>query len=152
MSINPGMMTSATDDWATPQYLFDYLNRIYKFDLDVCASDTNYKCANYFTIDSNGLKQDWKGSCFMNPPYGRGIGDWMKKAYESSLQGAVVVCLVPARTDTAWWHNYAIKGRIEYMRGRVKFGAATNSAPFPSAIVVFTPPLTPAQGGNYADK
>ena len=73
----------------------------------------------------------------MNPPYGREIGAWMKKAYESSLQGAMVVCLVPARTDTKWWHDYAIKGEIEFIRGRLKFGKSKNSAPFPSAVVVF---------------
>ena len=73
----------------------------------------------------------------MNPPYGRGIGLWMKKAYESSLQGVKVVCLVPARTDTAWWHDYAMKGDIEFLRGRLKFGNAKNCAPFPSAIVIF---------------
>ena len=73
----------------------------------------------------------------MNPPYGRVIGHWMKKAYEESLSGAKVVCLVPSRTDTAWWHDYAMKGQIEFIRGRLKFGDAKNSAPFPSAIVIF---------------
>jgi len=75
----------------------------------------------------------------MNPPYGREIGIWMKKAYESSLLGAKVVCLVPARTDTRWWHEYAMKGEIEFIKGRLKFGDAKNSAPFPSAVVVFNP-------------
>ena len=84
-----------------------------------------------------GYRTEWRGVCWMNPPYGRTIGNWMKKAYESSLEGATVVCLVPARTDTGWWHNYAMKGDIEFIKGRLKFGGSKNSAPFPSAVVVF---------------
>jgi len=83
------------------------------------------------------VTKDLSGVCWMNPPYGREIGLWMKKAWESSLSGATVVCLVPARTDTKWWHDYAMKGEIEFIRGRLKFGNATNSAPFPSAVVVY---------------
>lgn len=130
--------SSATDDWATPQHLFDDWNSVYKFDVDVCASPTNAKVAKYFTKEQDGLAQDWGNQrCWMNPPYGREIGKWMKKAYESSKQGATVVCLVPARTDTAWWHDYAAKGTVHFLRGRLKFGNAKNSAPFPSAVVVF---------------
>jgi phage N-6-adenine-methyltransferase len=129
--------SSKTDMWATPQDFFDRYNAKYKFTLDVCASPENAKCANYFTEQDDGLAQEWKGVCWMNPPYGRTIGKWMKKAYESSQKGATVVCLVPARTDTAWWHDYAVKGQIEFIRGRLKFGGSANSAPFPSAVVVF---------------
>jgi hypothetical protein len=85
----------------------------------------------------DGLQQKWKGVCWMNPPYGKEIKKWMKKAYESSLEGATVVCLVPSRTDTKWWHEYAMKGEIEFIKGRLKFGGSKNSAPFPSAVVVF---------------
>lgn len=123
--------------WETPQWLFDELDSEYRFWLDVCATEENTKCTAYFSKDVDGLKQPWKGKCWMNPPYGREIGKWMKKAYESSLNGAVVVCLVPSRTDTAWWHEYAMKGKIQFLRGRLKFGGHKNSAPFPSAIVVF---------------
>ena len=129
--------SSATDLWATPQAFFDKQNAIYGFTLDVCATADNAKCARYFTADDNGLAQPWHGVCWMNPPYGRTIGLWMRKAYESSLTGATVVCLVPSRTDTRWWHDYAMKGQIEFIRGRLKFGNAKNSAPFPSALVVF---------------
>lgn len=129
--------SSKTDLWATPQDFFDRYNAQYKFELDVCASAENAKCQRYFTIENDGLSQDWHGVCWMNPPYGREIYNWMKKAYESSLNGAIVVCLVPARTDTKWWHEYAMKGHIEFIRGRLKFGNAKNSAPFPSAVVVF---------------
>jgi phage N-6-adenine-methyltransferase len=131
------MFSSLTDQWATPQGVFDLLNAEFGFGLDVCALPENAKCRRYFTPKLDGLKQVWKGTCWMNPPYGREIVDWMKKAYESSLQGATVVCLVPARTDTAWWHDYAAKGEIRFVRGRLRFGSASSSAPFPSAIVVF---------------
>jgi len=129
--------SSKTDLWATPQKFFDKYDAIFNFTLDVCATKDNAKCAAYYTIEDNGLSQSWAGVCWMNPPYGREIGVWMKKAYESSLQGATVVCLVPSRTDTKWWHDYAMQGQIEFIKGRLKFGDAKNSAPFPSAIVVF---------------
>lgn len=141
MAINAGMMSSATDQWATPQELFDDLDSIYHFTLDVCASDWNAKCDRYFDEEQNGLAQEWVGTCWMNPPYGRTIKEWVKKAYESAGNGTTVVCLIPARTDTAWWHDYVMKGDITFLRGRVKFVSQTNdkdqSAPFPSAIVVF---------------
>ena len=129
--------SSKTDLWATPQKFFDRYDAVYRFTLDVCADKDNAKCANFYTVEDNGLIQPWQGVCWMNPPYGREIGAWMKKAHESSLKGATVVCLVPARTDTKWWHDYAMHGQIEFIKGRLKFGNAKNSAPFPSAIVVF---------------
>lgn len=129
--------SSATDLWATPQEFFDKYNAVYGFTLDVCANADNAKCANFFTIVDDGLAQEWAGVVWMNPPYGRTIKEWMRKAYESSLKGCTVVCLVPSRTDTAWWHDYAVKGDIEFIRGRLKFGGHKNSAPFPSAVVVF---------------
>jgi phage N-6-adenine-methyltransferase len=130
--------SSATDLWSTPQDFFDKQNAIYGFTLDVCATAANAKCARYFTEADDGLAQPWQGVCWMNPPYGRAIGLWMRKAHESHLTGATVVCLVPSRTDTRWWHDYAMKGQIEFIRGRLKFGNAKNSAPFPSALVVFS--------------
>jgi len=129
--------SSKTDLWATPQEFFDKYNALYEFNLDVCANKDNAKCSKFFSIEDNGLEQEWIGSCWMNPPYGREIIHWMRKAYESSLCGATVVCLVPARTDTKWWHGYAMKGDIEFIKGRLKFGGSKNSAPFPSAVVVF---------------
>ena len=132
--------TSNRQDWATPQFLFDGLNAEFRFEVDVCANAENAKCKRFFSEQDNGLSQDWNGVCWMNPPYGRTIGLWMKKAFESSLNGALVVCLVPARTDTTWWHKYAMRGEIRYLRGRLKFGESENSAPFPSAIVIFRPP------------
>ena len=131
--------SSKTDLWATPQEFFDKYNALYGFNLDVCANQDYAKCSNFFSIEDNGLEQEWRGSCWMNPPYGREIIHWMRKAYESSLCGATVVCLVPARTDTKWWHEYAMKGDIEFIKGRLKFGNSKNYAPFPSAVIVFAP-------------
>lgn len=129
--------SSKTVVWSTPDDFYQKYNRIFNFTLDVCANSENAKCEKFFTEETNGLLQQWTGSCWMNPPYGRTIGHWMKKAYESSLLGATVVCLVPARTDTRWWHDYAMKGEIEFIKGRLKFGGCKNSAPFPNAVVIF---------------
>ena len=130
--------SSATDLWATPQDFFDQQNVLHgPFDIDVCADVTNAKCAKFFDKAVDGLSQQWTGKCWMNPPYGRDIGKWMKKAKESAVAGAMVVCLVPARTDTKWWHDYAMSGDIVFIRGRLKFGGSKNSAPFPSAVVIF---------------
>ena len=131
--------SSKTDLWYTPEDFYEKYNSVYNFETDVCATHENAKCENYYTQEVDGLLQDWQGVCWMNPPYGRTIGKWMKKAYESSLNGATVVCLVPARTDTNWWHDFAMKGEIEFIKGRLKFGGSKNSAPFPSAVVVFKP-------------
>ena len=131
-------MSSNTDLWATPQWLFDSLNSHYQFTLDVCALPENAKCKKYFSPDVDGLKQKWEGICWMNPPYGREIKKWVKKAYESAKDGAVVVALLPARTDTAWFWDYVIhKAKIEFIKGRLKFGDGKGSAPFPSMIVVW---------------
>ncbi len=132
--------SSERNDWETLQGFFDKLNEEFHFDLDVCATSENAKCKKYYSPEEDGLKQEWKGVCWMNPPYGREIGKWMKKAYESAVTGATVVCLVPARTDTAWWFDYCAKGEIRFIRGRLKFGGSKNAAPFPSANIVFSPP------------
>lgn len=129
--------SSASSEWITPQSFFDKYNSIYHFTLDVCATAENAKCEKYFTKEQDGLLQEWTGVCWMNPVYGREIGLWMKKAYESALEGATVVCLIPSRTDTIWFQDYAMKGDIEFIRGRLKFSGHKNSAPFPSAVVVF---------------
>ena len=131
--------SSATDEWATPQDFFDKLAATYQFTTDVCATKENAKCADFYTKEDNGLTKDWDGTCWMNPPYGRNIKYWVKKAYESARDnGAIVVCLLPARTDTSWWHDYVLPyGEVTFVRGRLKFGGAKNSAPFPNAIVVF---------------
>ena len=140
--------SSQTDLWATPQEFFDRLNSEFNFQTDVCANDENAKCEKYFTAQDDGLSKQWQGSCWMNPPYGRHIGAWMKKAFEESKSGSTVVCLVPARTDTKWFHNIACKGKILLLKGRVKFidpeNSDKNSPPFPSMLVVYDKKIKPS--------
>ena len=132
--------SSETNEWSTPIDLYNSLDEIYNFTLDPCSTKENAKCDKFFTIEDDGLKQDWSNEIvFMNPPYGREIKDWVKKAYEESLKGATVVCLIPSRTDTKYWHDYIFpySSEITFLKGRLKFGNSKNSAPFPSAIIVF---------------
>jgi len=126
-----------SDEWSTPDDLFAELNQIFHFDLDACASAENAKCETFFTKEQDALQQRWRGTVWMNPPYGRKIASFMQKALEESRVGATVVCLVPSRTDTAWWHRYAKRGQVIFLKGRLKFGGSKTSAPFPSAIVIF---------------
>lgn len=135
MTINKVLYSSESEVWETPQDLFNRLNDEFHFDIDVCATPENAKCSKFFSPLDDGLSQDWQGVCWMNPPYGKKIGVWMKKAMEAKT---TVVCLVPSRTDTKWWHDYAMKAdEIRFIKGRLKFGNSKNSAPFPSAIIVF---------------
>lgn len=139
------MFSSATDMWATPQDFFDKLHAHFRFETDVCAIPSNAKCANFYTPEDDGLRQEWKGVCWMNPPYGRAIGSWVEKAYrDAKKNGATVVCLLPARVDTRWWHDYCAKGEVYFVKGRLKFGDSRDSAPFPSAVVVFRPLVSDA--------
>jgi phage N-6-adenine-methyltransferase len=133
------LFTSATDEWPTPQSLFDSLDRLFHFSLDPCATPENAKCKKYFTKEIDGLKQDWRGLVvFCNPPYGREVGKWTRKAYEASQAGALVVLLIPARTDTAWFHTWVqYKAEVHFLRGRLTFGDAEHSAPFPSLIAIY---------------
>ena len=132
--------SSKSNEWTTPQHLFDELNQEFNFTLDPCATQENAKCSRHITIEDDGLSKDWSNDVvFMNPPYGREIKKWIKKAYEESLNGATVVCLIPARTDTMYWHDFIFDKAddIRFLKGRLKFGNGKNSAPFPSAIVVY---------------
>ena len=164
---NDGRWHSRGSDWATPQELFDELDAEFHFTLDVCASDWNAKCKKYFiepitdhnklstskAFGEDGLVLDWgKNICWMNPPYGKVLNDWMKKAYESSLNGATIVCLVPSAADTAWWHDYAMKGEIRFLRGRPRFVTkeGTWQQTFsPSVIVVFDKNIQPQCDCQY---
>lgn len=133
--------SSETNEWATPQKFFDDLNKEFKFSLDPCATPDNTKCKRFFTEEQNGLSKSWGGyRVFCNPPYGRGLRNWVKKAYEESLRSNAkkIVLLIPARTDTSYFHDYIYgKAEIRFIRGRLKFGKATNSAPFPSMLVIY---------------
>ena len=131
--------SSSSDGWETPQDFFDKLNNEFDFTLDPCATKENAKCKKFYTKKENGLIQDWREEIvYMNPPYGREISKWIEKAYYEHLMGAVVVCLVPARTDTKYWHKFIFPyATIRFLKGRLKFGDSKNSAPFPSAVVIF---------------
>lgn len=135
-----GIFSSVTDEWATPQEFFDELNEEFHFTLDQAANEENHKCETFFTKEQNGLTCQWGGhTVFCNPPYGREIGKWVQKAWEEhKTSGNTVVMLLPARTDTRWFHEFIYgKAEIRFVRGRLKFGNATNSAPFPSMVVVW---------------
>lgn len=135
------MFSSKTDLWATPQEFFDELDAEFHFTLDPCATPENAKCKKFYTRQENGLQKNWGGGIvFCNPPYGREIYKWVKKCYEESKKpGTTVVLLIPARTDTRYFHEFIYhKAReIRFIKGRLKFGNATASAPFPSMVVVF---------------
>ena len=134
------MFSSKTDQWSTPQYFYDKLNEEFGFTLDPCADENNHKCEKYFTKEQNGLLQEWGGeTVFCNPPYGREINKWVEKSFmESKKEDTIVVMLIPARTDTKYFHEYIYnKSEIRFIKGRLKFGNSKNSAPFPSMIVIF---------------
>lgn len=135
------MFSSNSNEWATPQDFYDKLNAQFHFTLDPCATKENAKCAKYYTIAEDGLLQDWGGECvFCNPPYGRDIAKWVEKAYkESRKPNTKIVMLIPARTDTIYWHQWVFPHArdIVFIRGRLKFGNSKTSAPFPSALVEF---------------
>jgi phage N-6-adenine-methyltransferase len=137
MGFSKVQLSSKTDDWSTPPDLYEELNNEFHFTLDPCADDTNHKTERYFTKEMDGLAQSWDGeTVFMNPPYGRMMWKWVIKA---SRTRGTVVCLLPARTDSMWWHDYVLPkaAEIRYIRGRLKFGGKSEGAPFPSAVVIF---------------
>lgn len=137
--------STGRQNWETPSSVFDPLNAEFKFTLDVCATEENAKCNRYYTEDDNALSQSWDGVCWMNPPFGTQSA-WVKKAYdESQRNGTTVVCLLPARTNTNWWHSYCMKGEIRFIKGRPKFKGAEHGLPQPLAIVVFKPAQDTAQ-------
>lgn len=135
--INWWLFTSTTDLRSTPQEFYNKLEDEFKFNLDPCATHENHKCSKYYTSEENGLVQSWDNhNVFINPPYGRTIWEWVRKAKET--RGGVRVMLLPARTDTRRFHDYIYgMAEIRFIKGRLKFGNAKNSAPFPSMIVVF---------------
>lgn len=136
------MFSSKREDWETPQDFFDELDKEFSFTLDPCADERNHKCRKYFTKEQDGLTQCWEGErVFCNPPYGRGIGSWVKRCYLHGREGnGIAVMLIPARTETKWFHEYIYNKpnvEVRFLKGRLKFGGSQNSAPFPSMVVVF---------------
>jgi phage N-6-adenine-methyltransferase len=136
------LFSKKSDEWATPQWLFDELDKEYGFTLDAASSDDNAKCAKHYTMEEDGLSRCWSGeTVFVNPPYSKCF-DWVKKAHEEAAkENTKVVMLIPARTDTKWFHTFCLDSCVVstvcFVKGRLKFGEQTNSAPFPSMIVVF---------------
>jgi site-specific DNA-methyltransferase (adenine-specific) len=150
--MNPVHYSSKSDEWETPQELFDELDKEFNFRLDPCCTPYNKKCKYFYSKERSGLENRWSpfGPVFMNPPYGREIGKWVKKAYEESQKGCTVVCLLPARTDTKWWHDYVMQAvEVRLIKGRLKFGGVKNNAPFPSAIVIFNLNEFPRMHSSY---
>ena len=137
--MNKALFSSITEEWATPKDFFDALDAEFHFTLDPCSTDDNAKCAKHFTKEQDGLSQDWTGErVFCNPPYGREMPRWIAKCAEHGMRVGIAVMLIPARTDTKAFHEYIYhKAEIRFIRGRLKFGGAKNSAPFPSMVVVF---------------
>lgn len=132
------MTSSKNIEWTTPKDIFTKLDAEFNFTLDPCCTAENALCKKFYTIKENGLLQSWKGeTVFLNPPYGNGIRQWIRKAFIESISNTTVVCLIPARTDTSYWHDYCMKGEIRFLRGRLKFGGCKNPAPFASALVIF---------------
>jgi len=137
--MNNVMFSSCGGEWETPQWLFDRLNRVFQFTLDPACTHENAKCAKHYTRAEDGLSRSWAGErVFVNPPYGREVSRWVEKARLEAEYGALVVMLLPARTDTKWWHEHVQDhADVHFIAGRLKFGGAENSAPFPSAVAVF---------------
>ncbi len=141
------LMVSETVEWETPQALFDKLNSVFHFDLDPCSTSQNAKCERHYTLADNGLEQTWNGTVFCNPPYGRELPKWVRKASEESRNGSTIVMLIPARPDTSYWHDiiFAYCKAVLFIRGRLHFGGSKQAAPFASAIIVFSDSITQEQ-------
>jgi site-specific DNA-methyltransferase (adenine-specific) len=145
--VGQALFSSGNGEWETPDWLWEELDVEFDFHLDAAASEENAKVSFYYTIEDDALVQPWANlsegvsSVWVNPPYGRGVVEWVRKAYLESQHGATVVILLPARTDTAWFHDWVLgRAEIRFLRGRLKFSNSENSAPFPSMIVVYKPP------------
>lgn len=141
---NNGLFTSSTDEWATPVNFFKELDHTCNFQLDVCASESNFKCDHYYTKKENGLISRWFGRVWCNPPYGKQIPLWIDKALSSYKECEFVYLLIPSRTDTIWFHKLlnCKDCEIKFIKGRLKFNDGKNSAPFPSCLAIL-------KGDNY---
>ena len=146
---------SKKQEWATPQDMFDSLNKVYSFDFDLAADKDNRKCEEYFSAEDNALSKEWKGNCWLNPPYGSTgetrLAKWIEKAYnEASTGNCRVTMLIPARTNTQWWHEYCMKAEeILFLCGRPKFGGATHGLPQPLAVITFAKTEYPTRFGTF---
>jgi phage N-6-adenine-methyltransferase len=128
---------SNKQEYATPLNLFKVLDNEFRFTLDVCADSKNTKVKTFYSKEDDSLSKEWLGTCWMNPPY-KDMKKWVIKAYNESIKNnAIIVCLIPARTNTVWWHDYCMKGEIRFIKGRPKFEGCIHGLPQPLAIVVF---------------
>lgn len=137
--VSKALFSSKSDEWSTPKDIFEALDKEFNFNLDPCSTDDNHKCENYYTKGDNGLSKDWGGyRVFCNPPYSN-VANWVKKAYrEATKENTLVVLLIPARTDTQYFHEYIYhRSEIRFIKGRLEFGESKDSAPFPSMVVIF---------------
>jgi site-specific DNA-methyltransferase (adenine-specific) len=147
---NRTVFSSLTCEWRTPRSIFQKLDEEFHFEIDVAANRENALCGRFFDLKTNAIMQHWAPAvCWMNPPYGPDIPKWMRKAWEESRKGATVVCLVPSRTDTGWWHDYVLQGEIRFLRGRLRFNEG-GKATFPSAVVIFRSSESIGPGGERA--
>jgi phage N-6-adenine-methyltransferase len=137
---NSNRFGSQSVEWATPESIYRPLDAEFSFTCDLAATSANAKCAKFFTKEDNSLLQSWEGVCWLNPPYGRDLPKWLLKAENSALSGNTVVCLIPARTNTGWWHDIVMKFEVRFVRGRPRFNDAKHGLPFPLAVVVFRRP------------
>ena len=140
MNMTKGLTSTGNIVAETPKYLFDRISSIFNFSLDACALPENTKCESYYTLKDDGLSKPWRGGVWCNPPYGREISSWVKKAYEESQKeyNSFVLMLLPARTDTKWWWEYVQgKATLFFIKGRVKFGDHNVGAPFPSVLALY---------------
>jgi len=160
MPVDDAMFSSSSREWGTPDWLFDRYNAIYHYTIDVCATAQNTKVAKFFSESVDGLAQGWEGErCWMNPPYGHEIEAWVHKAWEERNKYTLISMLLPARTDTKWWHAFVGSlegGRFEFLRSRVKFVLpngefAPSGAPFPSVVVTFRSGMTELQDIRWVD-
>jgi len=139
--LSPALFSSEKMDYRTPQWLYDELDQDFHFNLDAAASDKNALALAYYTREHDALVRDWyvHGSIFCNPPYGRGIGRWVKKGFDEAMRGSTVVMLLASRTDTKWFHDYVLRAAhsIHFVKGRLTFRDQPAPAPFPSVVVVF---------------
>lgn len=135
------MVSSKSNEWSTPQDFYNKLNEEFGFQLDVASTIENAKCPMFYTVEDDGLSKDWLAVNWMNPPYGGHTGKWLHKAYEESLKGKTTVCLIVSSTDRSYWHEliFPHAKQIRFIRGRLKFGTSKSSAPFASAVVIFSP-------------
>lgn len=142
--LTSGLFSSTTPEWATPQELYNALDAEFHFELDPCATEENHKAPLFYTKAQDGLAQDWgQLRTFINPPYGRAIGRWVRRAREHAEGGGLAVALLPCRTDTQWWGDVMKATEIRFIKGRVRFGGASAGAPFPSCIVIWGTPRAP---------